>query len=110
MREILGFVGIAFSTVLSFGIIASPFLLAYSGHFFSCYEGKLEGTAQYRFTVRDKGGQTHEPHTVASQFAIDRLARWKAGDELLICNAIVTNRTRQESATCGDFGCLAIWP
>ena len=32
------------------------------------------------------------------------------GDELAVCNDIVTNKTRNESAECGDFGCLSIWP
>ena len=35
---------------------------------------------------------------------------WKQGDELAVCNDMVTNKTRGESAECGDFGCLAIWP
>jgi hypothetical protein len=86
------------------------FLLSGCGNLFSCYDASLIGVAGYQMTVLDKSGKRREIHTTADGYTMAVIGRWQAGDELVVCNAIVTNRTRSVSAKCGDFGCLAIWP
>jgi hypothetical protein len=72
-----------------------------------CYDAVLIGTHSYYVTVTDKRtGKPRQTHTYADSGTMDRLASWKAGDELVVCNAVITNKTRNSSASCGDFGCL----
>jgi hypothetical protein len=81
------------------------------GNFFECYEAVLVGTHSYYVTVTDKRtGKPRETHTYTDPGTIGALATWKAGDELVVCNSVITNKTRNSSAPCGDLGCLALWP
>ena len=90
-------------------LIASS-LLTGCGNLFDCYDAKLLGTAGHNLTLVLKDGRRRETHTTADAGTIMRIAEWKAGDELVVCNATITNKTKGEGARCGDFGCLAIWP
>ncbi len=86
-------------------------LLAGCGKFSECYDAQLVGSAGYYITVAAKeGGRRREIHTTADSWTVGKVAGWAAGDELIVCNNIVTNKTRGESAQCGDSGCLAFWP
>ncbi len=92
------------------GLIAACGLL-FSGRFRDCYDGRLVGTAAHHMTVADvRAGKTRSPHTYSSSDIVMSISQWKAGDDLHVCNNMVTNRTKGESVPCGDFGCLAIWP
>ena len=87
------------------------FALAACGNLFSCYDATLIGVSRHNMTVLDKRSNTRRGiHTTADYYTTSKIGKWATGDELVVCNAIVTNSTRQESATCGDFGCLALLP
>lgn len=82
-----------------------------SGRLASCYEATLVGTSIHYLTVLDrKAGKHRSAHTWGGLSTQNAIARWNAGDDLLVCNNIITNRTKSDSVPCGDFGCLAIWP
>lgn len=93
-------------------ILLSSFIwVPLSGRFRFCYEATFVGATGYNLVVEEKPSLARrEPHTTASSWNMTKIGNWKQGDELLVCNAIVTNKTKNESATCGDFGCLALWP
>jgi len=91
-------------------VLATCCLLTGCGNLFDCYDAKLVGTARHNVIVGLKDGRRREPHTTADAHTIARIGGWKAGDDLVVCNAMITNKTKGESAQCGDFGCLAIWP
>jgi hypothetical protein len=81
------------------------------GNLFDCYDATLVGAAGYQMTVVQKAsGKRRGIHTTADIWTTGKVAKWAPGDELVVCNAIVTNTTKKESAACGDFGCLALWP
>lgn len=91
--------------------ILSLALIPLSGNLRSCYEARLVGTASYELTVLDlSSDRNREIHTFADANTIGRINKWNAGDDLMVCNTVVTNRSKGQSAQCGDFGCLAIWP
>ena len=91
--------------------IAGALGLSGCGNLFSCYDATLVGVSGYQMTVLDKRSATRRGiHTTADGYTMAKIGKWAAGDELVVCNAIVTNVTRKESATCGDFGCLALFP
>ena len=98
--------GLAWVAFLLF-ICVDPF----SGRFYDCYDARLVGTAAHQLTVEDaKSGQRRQPHTTSDRGTIALISGWNAGDDLLVCNNMMTNRSKHESALCGDFGCLAWWP
>jgi hypothetical protein len=71
----------------------------------------LIGTSTNYLTVAEKEkGKKHEIHSYDSDFVYKELTGWNRGDELVVCNNMVTNITKNRSLPCGDFGCLAIWP
>jgi len=80
------------------------------GNLFNCYDATLIGVTAHQMIVLDKKGKRREIHTTADGYTMSNIGKWKAGDELIVCNAVVTNTTKGVSASCGDFGCLAIWP
>lgn len=84
--------------------------IPFIGRLRPCYQAKLVGVSSYQLTVEATGGSMREPHTTADSPTMARVGRWGAGDDLLVCNNIITNRVKQESAECGDFGCLSLWP
>jgi hypothetical protein len=95
---------LAFIVVLSANI-------AGCGALYDCYEATFVGRWTYYVTVMDKKtGKLRQTHTWADTYAMCELAGWKAGDELVVCNASITNKTQNRSAPCGDFGCLWPWP
>jgi hypothetical protein len=102
---------IAFASRTGLVALSLAFGLATCGKLFDCYDATLVGTNTYYLMVAEKSaGKKREIHSTADQWTMARIAAWKSGDELAVCNDIVTNKTRNESAECGDFGCLSIWP
>jgi hypothetical protein len=101
---------IALPSLLLGSFALAGHLLSGCGNLFSCYDAFLVGVAGYRMTVLDKKGKHREIHTTADGYTMNVIGKWKEGDELIVCNAIVTNKTQNVSATCSDFGYLAIWP
>jgi hypothetical protein len=71
---------------------------------FNCYDAILVGTAGYHLTVAEAGsGKRREIHTTADSWTMAKVAMWTAGDELVVCNAMVTNKSKGVGARCGDF-------
>jgi hypothetical protein len=109
--SVLGAVGIVVVFAMSFVPIALLFWVPFSGNFYSCYEAKFVGSAQHNMMVTDvTSGKQRVPHTYGSPFWIGKILSWKPNDELTVCNSMVSNRSRNDSVPCGDFGCLAVWP
>lgn len=75
-----------------------------------CYDATLVGTVSNKLIAVDKRtGKRREMHFWASDFVYVTLRRWAQGDELVVCNAMVSNTSKKESAPCGDLGCLWVW-
>jgi len=86
-------------------------VLSRCGGLYSCYDAAFVGSSRYYLTVLDKRSNSYrEMHSYNSDFVFSRRAGWKRGDDLVVCNASVVNRTRNERLPCGDFGCLPLWP
>jgi hypothetical protein len=69
--------------------------LSACGNLFDCYDATLVGTSTYYLIVAKKGkGKKHGIHSYASDFVYKELASWNRGDELVVCNAMVTNVTK----------------
>ena len=94
-----------------FALLAAITIIPISGRFRPCYVARFVGAAGNQLLVEEvKSNGRREPHTTADVPTMFDLSNWTAGDELLVCNAIVTNKTKRQSERCRDFGCLAIWP
>jgi len=94
---------------ISIAVLALP--LAGCGRFFDCYDATHVGSAVNQIiVVHSKTGKRHEMHFWNSDWVLRVLHSWEQGDELVVCNDMVTNKTKKSSAPCGDFGCLAPWP
>ncbi len=99
--------------ILVFALVALSLALAMAacGKLSDCYDATFVGSEGYYLIVAEKSaGRNRETHTTADQYTKHLIRGWKQGDELAVCNDMVTNKTRNESAECGDFGCLSILP
>jgi hypothetical protein len=93
------------------GIGALALVLSRCGGLYSCYDAAFIGNSGYYLTVLDKRSKSYrEMHSYNSDFVFSRLAGWKRGDDLVVCNSSVVTTTRNEQLPCGDFGWLALWP
>jgi hypothetical protein len=90
--------------------LSLAFALAACGKLFDCYDATLVGHDGHYLAVAETSTDgKRETHTTADQYTMVKISAWKPGDELVVCNDFVTNKTRNESAECGDFGC-PVWP
>ena len=81
------------------------------GRLYSCYDAILIGVGGYQITVERRRDKVRRGiHTTADAYTVGLIRKWDKGDELVVCNALVTNVTKNTSAQCGDFGCLIPWP
>jgi hypothetical protein len=86
---------------LAFGLAGCDKLL-------NCYDATFVGSNGYYMAVAEKSsGKKREMHTYNSDYYISKVGAWKFGDELVVCNDFVTNKTRNDSAPCS--GCLVWW-
>lgn len=82
----------------------------FSGRFRNCYDAKFIGASSNYLSVEDASGGRHEMHMTASPDTMYLIRKWATGDEVVVCNTLVTNKTKGESANCADFGCLSLLP